>query len=135
MQETTLPTPNLDTKEFWEGCNRHELLIQRCKECGTWRHYPRPLCHNCTSFETEWVRVSGRGQVYSYIIAYHSFHPAFAPRVPYAVVLVELEDAPVRLASNLVYCPLEEISIGIPVEVVFEEVKEATLYKFRPRAE
>ena len=62
------------------------------------------------------------------------YHPGFAAEVPYAVVIVKLEEGP-KLTSNVVDCPLDEIAIGMPVEVVFEELSpEVTLPKFRRRA-
>jgi uncharacterized OB-fold protein len=80
------------------------------------------------------VKVSGRGTVYSYTIAHHPFHPAFRDKVPYPVVVVEMDDAPgARMASNLVDCPIDGVKIGMPVEVVWEDIdEETTLYKFRP---
>ena len=61
------------------------------------------------------------------------YHPAFSGEVPYAVVAVELEEGP-RVTSKLVDCPLENITAGMPVEVVFEDVsEEISLPKFRPR--
>jgi hypothetical protein len=47
------------------------------------------------------------------------------------VVLVELEEG-VRLVSNMVDIKPEEIYIGMPVEVVFDDISEGlTLPKFR----
>ena len=128
-----LPAPTQDDREFWEGCSRHELLIQRCIDCGTFRFPPRPMCHNCASMNTEWARVSGKGRIYSWINVVHPVHPAMVDRVPFPVLLVELDDAPgVRLVSNTVDCESEEIEIGMPVRVVFEDVTaEISLYKFR----
>ena len=60
-----LPVPDLDTKEYWEGCKRHELLLQRCNQCGHYRFPPSPMCHHCMSMSYEWTRVSGRGRLYS----------------------------------------------------------------------
>ncbi len=126
-----LPLMTRETREFWQGCKRHELLIQRCKDCRTYRHYPRILCPNCGSWNVEWAKVSGKGKVYSYIVAHRPFHPAFADDVPYAAVIVELEEG-VRMVSNVVDCRPEDIYIGMPVEVVFDDVtKEVTLPRFR----
>ena len=53
--------------------------------------------------------------------------------MPYAVVVVELEEG-ARILSNLVDCPVRDVRIDMPVEVVFEELTaEVTLPKFRPR--
>jgi uncharacterized OB-fold protein len=62
------------------------------------------------------------------------YHPGFAGEVPYAVVVVELEEG-VRLVSNLVGCPVGDVVPGMPVEAVFDDVTpDVTLPKFRPRA-
>ncbi|RLC72401.1 MAG: hypothetical protein DRI26_03045 [Chloroflexi bacterium] len=128
-----LPVITAETREFWQGCKRHELVFQRCKDCGTYRHYPRPMCPSCGSWNVEWAKVSGKGKVYTYIIAHQPFHPAFVNDVPYAVVVVELEEG-VRLVSNIVDCKPEDIYIGMPVEVIFDDVtEEVTLPRFRPR--
>ena len=129
-----LPQANPQTEEFWEGCKRHELLIQRCTDCGTYRHYPRPMCPNCGSWNAAWVRVSGKGTVYSYLIAVQPFHPGFAAEAPYAAVIVELDEG-VRLVSNMMECTPEEIHIGMPVEVAFDDVtEEVTLPRFKRAA-
>ena len=127
-----LPEITEETKEYWEGCKRHELRMQRCKECGTYVWYPQPMCHNCNSMNLEWTRVSGKGMVYSYTIIHHPTGRAWESEVPYAVVLVELPEG-VRMVSNLVDCRQEDVKIGMPVEVVFDDVtQEITLPKFRP---
>ena len=126
-----LPAPTLDSKGFWDGCKRHEILIQRCKDCGTLRHYPRPMCPKCNSMNTEWVKVSGKGKIYTWTVVHQPAHPAFT-EVPYAVVIVELEEG-VRMTSNMVGCQPDDLYIGMPVEVVFDDVTdEVTLPKFRP---
>ena len=62
------------------------------------------------------------------------YHPGFVAEVPYAVVLVELEDGG-RMLTNMVECPLERLRVGLPVEVTFEHRSaEVTLPQFRPRA-
>jgi uncharacterized OB-fold protein len=67
--------------------------------------------------------------VHSWVTYRESPHPAF--KAPYSVVLVELEEG-VRLISNMIDTGPEEISIGMPVEVVFDDVaEELTLPKFR----
>ena len=126
-----LPHINSESKEFWEGCHRHELLIQRCLACSTFRHYPRIICPNCGSWDTQWVKVSGKGKVYSWTVAHQAFHPGFADDVPYASVIVELAEG-VRMMTNIIDANPDELYVGMPVEVVFEDVSsEITLPKFR----
>ena len=57
--------------------------------------------------------------------------PQFADVVPYSPVVIELEEG-VRMVSWLVDVAPGDIRIGLPVEVVFEDVTpEVTLPKFR----
>ncbi len=118
-------TNNVDTKEWWAHCRRHELVVQRCTDCGAFRHPPLPVCYKCHSFRYEWHKVSGKGVIYSYTIVHHPTHPALKERVPYNIVVVELPDADnVFMTGNLIDCPNDDINIGIPVEVVWEDKAE-----------
>lgn len=134
MAELPLPVASEDNQAFWDYLNQGELRIQRCASCGLLRHIPRPMCPRCRSFEHDWAPMSGRGTVYSYIVTHQPIHPALVDRVPFATVLVELEEGP-RLTSNLVDMPPDAIEIGMSVEVVFERAsEEITLPLFRRRA-
>jgi hypothetical protein len=89
------------------------------------------MCPNCGSWDTEWVKVSGKGKVYSWGVTYRAFHPGFAGDIPYASVIVELDEG-VRLTTNIVDVTPEGLYIGMPVEVIFEDVtNEITLPMFR----
>ena len=126
--------PGRDDAPWWDALRRHELVVQRCARCGTHRFPARDLCSRCLSRDVEWVRVSGRGTVFSWAVMHQVYHPGFASEVPYAVVVIALDEG-ARLVSNLVGCPPGEIRADMPVEVVFEDVTpEVTLPKFRPAA-
>jgi uncharacterized OB-fold protein/acyl dehydratase len=123
------PAMNEDTAFFWDGAKRGELLIQRCASCGTLRHPPRPACPSCRSLEWDTHAASGRGTLHSYTVHHHPPVPGF--EAPYVVALVDLEEG-TRLISNLVDVDPSEVSIGMPVEVVFEKVDDdLTLPLFR----
>lgn len=118
-------TKDINYRDWWGFCKKHELVVQRCVDCGTFRHPPEPLCYNCQSFNWEWHRVGSKGVVFSYVIPYYPVHPALKNRVPYNVVLVELPDAGrVRMLGNLLDCPNGEIQIGMLVEVAWEDVSD-----------
>jgi len=128
------PLPRLDeeSRGYWEALARHELYVQRCRDCGTRRFYPRALCPSCLSSATEWLRASGRGTVYSFTVTYQNQAPGFRDQLPYVLAIVELAEG-VRLMTNVVGCPPEQVRIGMAVEVVFDDVTpEVTLPKFRP---
>ncbi len=128
------PIPDFDAQEFWAGCNRGELMMLRCGSCKKFRWLPGPMCPFCNSLEREWVKVSGRGKVYSYTIVTHPVHPAAVSRVPYNVAQVQLEEDPdLILVTNLVGLGNEDIRIDMPVQVVFEENEPGVkLPKFKP---
>ena len=128
-----LPPVTDDTRPFWDGCRRHTLLVQRCTACGAFRHPPTPVCWRCRRFDHAWVPSSGRGTLFSYAVVHRAFLPSLADRVPYTVAVVALDDAPgVRLVSNIVDATPETLAIGLPLEVVFDDVSaEVTVPRFR----
>jgi uncharacterized OB-fold protein len=118
-------------RPFWEACRRHEFWLQRSGRTGRY-HWPA-VCDPETGREgMEWVPATGRGVVHTFTIIHQAYRPDLAERVPYNVVVVELEEGPL-FHSNLVGCANQEIRIGMPVEVVFDDVSEdVTLPRFRP---
>lgn len=132
MSGRPIPTVSAEMRPFYEGARRHQLLVQRCRACGALRFPARALCSECLSIAAEWTPVSGRGEIYSFNVMHQVYHPGFAAEVPYAVVLVKLEEGP-KLISNLVGVAPADIRIGLPVRVVFEALDdEVTLPKFTP---
>ncbi len=126
-----VPQPDPDAQPFWDYARAGELRIQSCGDCGGLRHPPRAMCPQCGSFEVEWVAVSGRATVYSYTVSHQAVHPALVDQVPFATVLVELEEGP-RLTSNLLDVEHDEIEIGMAVEVAFHPLTdEVTLPLFK----
>jgi len=125
-----IPAITPDMRPFFEAAKRHELMVQRCKGCGTHRFPAREICSNCLSEESEWVKVSGNGEIFSFNVMHQVYHPGFADEVPYAVVVVKLAEG-AKISSNLIGVKPHEIRIGMPVKVVFEDVSdEVTLPKF-----
>ena len=134
MSAPSRPLPEITPamEPFFAAAHRHQLVAQRCSTCGTHRFPAREICSNCLSRESSWVPVSGRGTVFSRAVMHQSYHPAF--ETPYAIVVVELEEG-ARMLSNIVGCAPADVRIGMPVEVVYEELSPTvTLPKFRPRS-
>jgi uncharacterized OB-fold protein len=129
------PRPALtqDNRFFFDGAKEHKLLIQRCTNCGTLRHPPRPACANCRSFEWDTVVASGRGTVYSFVVNHYPQVPAFD--YPLVVALVELEEG-TRLIANVSGITPETAAIGTAVDVGFEDFDdELSLPVFHPADE
>jgi uncharacterized OB-fold protein len=118
-----VPAPVGLNAEFYAYCAAGELRFQRCRACATWRHPPRARCAACGSDESTWELASGRGHVYTWTITHRPIDPGFAGEVPYAVLVVEMEEGP-RLVGNLRGLAPSELTIGLGVEVVFEPVAE-----------
>lgn len=128
-----LPVPDADSAPYWDGCKAHQLLLQRCDHCSVFRFPASPTCPNCSSELATWVRSSGQGKVFSWIVVRHPV-PAdvYGADVPYTIALIELEEG-VRMASNVLGCEPEAVYAGMPVSVHFEDVTpEISLPKFKP---
>ena len=122
------PVMDDDVAPFWEGCRRHQLLVQRCPDTHRLIFPPRPLSPFGGRRTPEWVEVSGRGTIWSFVVPHPPLLPEFAAIAPYNVIVVALEeDATIRMVGNLVTGPngaINEIDpasieIGQPVRVVF----------------
>jgi uncharacterized OB-fold protein len=105
-----------DTAFWLEGAAVGELRIQRCAKCATLRHPPRPMCPVCNSLEWDTLTSAGKGTIYSYVVYHHQ--AATGLPVPYAVLVVELDEG-VRVVGNLVEADPNDARVGMPVEVVF----------------
>ncbi len=118
-----LPVPGPDDREFWEGCKRHELRIQRCARCHEPRFAPRPACPACAALDVEWVTCSGRGRVFSWTVVHEPVLPAFRDRVPYAAGLIELDER-VFMVGQIRGVDPHAIRAGMRVQVEFDDVTE-----------
>ena len=129
-----LPDPNPLTQFYWDGANEQKLMILRCQDCGHYIHYPRPVCNRCLSINLAPEQVSGRGTLYTYTLPMQPIHPYFIERVPYVYAVIELpEEENLKVVANVIDCPEEKLRVGMPLEVVFEEVAPGvTLPQFRP---
>jgi uncharacterized OB-fold protein len=133
MAEYTKQLPEILDREkpFWAAAKKHELTGYRCLNCGTF--YTKATdCVACRSPKMDWVKVSGKGQVYTFTIYHQVYHPGWKEEVPYNASWILLDEGPLML-SNIIDCKNEDIYIGMPVEVVFEDInEEVALPKFRP---
>jgi hypothetical protein len=101
------------------------LMIQSCRDCGHSQHPPEDLCRRCGSHEVGARPSAGLGRVESVAVVHHAVHPLLKPHVPYAVVLVAVDDAPgVRLLGNVVNATPHAITIGARVRAVFEHTRD-----------
>ena len=131
----TMPSPTADaiTLPFWQAAAEHRLVAQRCKACGKTRIPPAPICSACRSDEADWQQLSGRGEVYTYTIVHRPI--AANQPLPTVIAVIALEGAGgVRMISNLVGVDASAVRIGMPVELVWEDMSaDLAIPRFRPR--
>ena len=132
--EPPRPEPDELTQPFWDGCREHKLMIQRCQDCSTYIHYPRPVCSNCLSTNLAMEEVSGKGTLYSYTVVVQPFHPYYADKVPYLLGTIELDEQPkLMFFTRLTGCTEDDVKIGMPMHVTFEEAADdLTFALFQP---
>ncbi|MFI9028855.1 bifunctional MaoC family dehydratase N-terminal/OB-fold nucleic acid binding domain-containing protein [Streptomyces sp. NPDC053560] len=115
------PVINRDNAGFWAGVAERRLLIQRCGGCGRLRFPWLPGCNGCGAQEWDTVEASGDGTVFSYVVMHHPPFPAFDP--PYAVAVIALAEG-VRMVSDVVGVAHDEVRVGMPVRLEFQQVDE-----------
>lgn len=126
-----LPTPDADTAAFWRGLREGVLLLQHCAECGHVQYYQQAICRACGSENIEHRPATGRGKVHSFSVVHRAPGPAFKGDVPYAVILVELEEGP-RMISTFTGASPESVTFDMDVVLSLEKVnEEITLPRFR----
>ena len=126
-----LPALGTPDDHVWLGGAEGELRFLHCRSCGWWIHPAGPVCPNCLSRELEVEAVSGRGVVHAATVNHQPWIPGFDP--PYSIAIVELEEqAGLRWTTNIVGCAPEEVTIGMPVRVTFEQYDDVWLPFFEP---
>jgi uncharacterized OB-fold protein len=113
-----------DNKWWWDACDEGKVLIQRCTSCQTLRHPPRPMCGECQSLEWDSIESTLEGEVLSYTQIHHPKIPGY--RYPLVCAVIKLEEG-TNLVSNIVGCDPEEVSIGMLVKGIVENVDDKTV--------
>ena len=114
--EKPLPIPDSDSQTLWNGFKENKILLQHCPDCGHVQYYQQSICRLCQSPDLEHRQASGRGVIHSYSVVHRSPGPAFRDEVPYAVLLIELEEGP-RMISRLIGDDFDKLDFDLPVEL------------------
>lgn len=128
-----LPTLNDSNRPFWDAAREGKLSMQECNSCGHVRFPISHVCPRCLSYEHRWRALSGKGEIYAYVVYHQLYNQAFKVDVPYNVAMIQLEEGP-RMYSNIVGVPNDLPKVGDAVEVVFQQITaEVTLPLFQLR--
>jgi uncharacterized OB-fold protein len=125
-----LPRLDQENEFFWTSGADGRLRFLCCQQCRTFVHPPAPCCPECLSRDLAPEVVSGRATVVAYTLNVHGWIPGSEPYLIGLVAISEQDD--VRLTTNLVDVEPAEVTIGMTVEVVFEQHDDVYLPLFRP---
>ncbi len=129
-----------ENRAFFGYCHARDFRLQRGIKSGLLRYPPTTACPWTSERESEWVPVEAKGTIHSYAEVHHPIQPAFADKVPYMIILADLdtqkgepsEHEALRVAGNLVsadgdFAPpdmIASVGIGTRVRMVFVDVAE-----------
>jgi uncharacterized OB-fold protein len=115
------PVPGDLDKPFWDAASEDKLVVQNCKSCNRLQHPPKPACSQCGSSDLEWKQMSGRGTIYNYGVVHDCPVALLQDDQPFNLAVITLEEDPgIQMYSHLKDCPVDEVPVGAPVEVIFE---------------
>ena len=106
-----------DNKWWWDACDEGAVLIQRCKQCQTLRHPPRPMCGECQSMDWDSIESTLDGEILSHTQIHHPKIPGY--QYPLVCAVIKLDEG-TSLVSNIVGCEPEQVHIGMKVKGVVE---------------
>ena len=133
MPHRHLPAITAENAFFWRAGAAGVLRFMRCRHCGYYIHPPLPICSVCKSRDALDEPVSGRGTVLTYTVNRQVWEAGL--EAPYVIAIVELaEQRGLRLTTNIVNCRLQDVRIGMPAHVVFEQYADVWLPLFEPEA-
>jgi uncharacterized OB-fold protein len=136
----TIEDVDRENRAFFNYCAQGEFRLQRGKQHGLLRYPPTTACPWTGERESEWVIVEGKGTVHSYGEVHHAIQPAFKSKVPYLILVVDLDtqkgqpgpDDALRVGGNLVTPDgqfaspeqIKRVGIGTRVRMVLVDIGE-----------
>lgn len=134
MSLATRPAPVIDNwnREFWEGCARHELRLQKCTATGKCFFPPAPVSPFTGRPDWSWITASGKGTLWSFVVFHQNYFDGMKDELPYPVVMVQLDEGPFLL-TNLDGMDRSTLRIGMRLSVRYPGGPEGfTLPQFGP---
>ena len=121
------------TQPFWDAAKRHELIIPRCRKCGSYFWFPREMCPFCLERDWEWTQASGNARLHTFTVVRQPQNPSFQEDTPYAYAMVELVEG-VRMISNITNCDIPDgLEVDMQLVVDFDDVTaDWTLVHVKP---
>ncbi|MEM2915026.1 MAG: Zn-ribbon domain-containing OB-fold protein [Candidatus Bathyarchaeia archaeon] len=105
-------------EQFYKFIGEKKLMASKCNKCGVMSLPPKPICSNCLSTDSRWIRLRNRGKLLTYTIIYIA-PERFQSMAPYAFGIVEL-DYGLRLPGMIRGIENEKINVGMELEIDFD---------------
>jgi uncharacterized OB-fold protein len=121
------------SQPFWDATRERRLVLQWCTGCDVAIWYPRDFCPRCTGSSLEWRDASGRGEVYAYTVETRPTMPQVFGEEPFVVALVDLAEG-VRMLGNVVGGSPDDVTVGLAVQVTWEEMSDGRHHPLWERA-
>ncbi|MFF0815752.1 Zn-ribbon domain-containing OB-fold protein [Rhodococcus sp. NPDC003318] len=109
------------TATHWTSGGSGMLSVQRCLRCRRWSFPPSPCCRYCWCTDLAFEPVTGKGVLVSWSRVDEPVGSASTP--PNLVGVVNLEEG-VRLLLGLVEAGPDDLRVGAPVCLVFEQIDD-----------
>ena len=113
-------------KTYYEKLEEGIVLGRKCPKCGNIEWPPVYACNACGATETEWVEMSGKGELETLIMpTVMSFKPALKDLEPYAYGAVKTAEGPERnvMIRGVTRKNEAEIRANLPYPVHMEIVQ------------
>jgi uncharacterized OB-fold protein len=120
MSFATRPKPVVDNwnRPFWEASARGDLILQCCSETGKCFFPPAPVSPFTGRPYWQWVKASGLGELWSYVVFHQGYFDGMKDELPYPVAMVKLAEGPFLL-TNLIGVAPDHVKIGMKLSVRF----------------
>jgi uncharacterized OB-fold protein len=122
----------METRPYWEAAREHRFILPKCQSCDRIFFPPKSVCPECLTSRVDWTEMSGRASVHTFVVMHDTFIRGMDP--PFVAAEVELDDqSGLHIPCNIIDCPPEQVRIGMPVQITFQQItEEVTLPQFRP---
>ena len=118
-----MPPPDGLHAEFFAQAADGRLHLQRCSECGVFRHPPAYYCAECGSDSCAWTPSDGTGSLFSWTVSYRPYDTAWKDDLPWVTAILELDEGP-RLVGWLRGIDPAELVLGQRLAVQPEPVSD-----------
>ncbi|MBC3192973.1 OB-fold domain-containing protein [Pseudonocardia sp. C8] len=107
-------TTDSELAGYHAGLAAGELRAPWCLACERFSWPPRPVCPHCTAGHVEWRPLERSASLFTWTVVGRSTLPEFHGTEPYAVGVLDFEDAGIRVVGYIDASP-DELYIGAPM--------------------